>query len=103
MEDQIFSDGIGAISIIGGTVRIDFVAISPTEKDAKGQPKVAFLQRIVMGTEGFIQAAEKMHGAKQALTKLSAAPPPVAPLDISSSAVETPQPETAKPNRQLFP
>ena len=29
MVEQIFSDGIGSIAVIGGTVRIDFMVLSP--------------------------------------------------------------------------
>jgi hypothetical protein len=70
MGDQIFSDGIGSISIVGGIVRIDFVVLSPTEKDAGGQPKAIFQQQLVMGAEAFLRSTEKMQGAAQALAKL---------------------------------
>ena len=70
MSEQIFSDGIGSISIIGGIVRIDFIVLSPTEKDAGGQPKAIFQQQLVMGAEAFLRSTEKMQGAAQALAKL---------------------------------
>jgi hypothetical protein len=74
MENQIFSDGIGQVSIIGGTVRIDFVTLSPTEKDAKGQPTAVFSQRVIMGVDGFMQSAAKIQEAAQALLKLAQRP-----------------------------
>jgi hypothetical protein len=70
LVEQTFSDGIGSITIIGGTVRIDFMIFSPDEKEADGRPKVAHLQRIVMAPEGFLHSAEKIKEAAQALSKL---------------------------------
>jgi hypothetical protein len=74
MEDQVFSDGIGQVSIVGGTVRLDFVVLSPTEKDAKGQPVAVFCQRVVMGIDGFMQSAAKIQEASQAVLKLAQRP-----------------------------
>ena len=72
MNDQIFADGIGAISVIGTTVRLDFVTLSPTERDEKGQPKTVFCQRVVMGMDGFLRSAQKYQEALQALQKMGA-------------------------------
>lgn len=69
MVEQLFSDGIGSIVIIGGTVRLDFVAFSPMEKEANGQPKAVHQQRIVMGAEAFLHSAAKIQEAAQALSK----------------------------------
>jgi hypothetical protein len=68
--EQSFSDGIGAISIVGSTVRLDFVIISPAEKEPNGQPKVVLQQRVVMTLEGFTNSAEKIRNALQALEKI---------------------------------
>jgi hypothetical protein len=70
MNRQTFSDGIGQITITGGTVRLDFVAFSPTEKDANGQPAAVFCQRIIMSPDGFLQSAQKIQEAMEALSKL---------------------------------
>ena len=72
MDDQIFSDGIGTITVIGATVRLDFVALSPTEREPNGQPKAVFKQRIVMGVDGFLRSAGKVQEAVQALSKMGA-------------------------------
>jgi len=74
VQEQVYSDGIAQISIIGGTVRLDLVALSPTEKDAKGQPVAVFCQRVVMSLEGFMQSAGKMQEAAQAVLKLTQRP-----------------------------
>lgn len=68
-DDQVFCDGLGAISVINGTVRLDFVALSPTEKDATGKPAAVFRQRIIMGLDGFLQAGEKIGEVMPLLAK----------------------------------
>jgi len=70
MEQQIFADGIGQVTIIGGVVRLDFVTFSATEKDAKGQPAVVFSHRVLMSLEGFMQSAAKLQEAALAVSKL---------------------------------
>jgi hypothetical protein len=76
VNEQVFSDGIGAIAVIGGVVRIDFIIYSPTEKDAAGQPKAVFQHQVVMGAEAFLRSTEKMQGAAQTFAKLAAQPRP---------------------------
>lgn len=68
MHDQVFADGLGQISVIGATVRLDFVTYSPTEKDPNGRPIAVFRQQIIMTMEGFTQAAEKMREATNAIS-----------------------------------
>ena len=51
MDQQIFTDGIGRITVIGGVVRLDLVTYSPNETDAQGKPRQIFTQRVVMGAE----------------------------------------------------
>jgi hypothetical protein len=70
MEQQIFSDGVGQVTVIGGTVRLDLVTYSATEKDAKGQPAAVFCQRVVMSLDGFMQSAVKIQETAQAVSKL---------------------------------
>jgi len=93
LDEQIFSDGIGTITVIGATVRLDFVALSPTERDPNGQPKAVFKQRIVMGVDGFMRSASKVQEAVQALSKMGAmqttASPAPAPSTISGRSEES--------------
>jgi len=53
MSDQAFADGLGAISVTGATVRLDFVVIAPAE--TSGQAKFAFQQRLIMPVDGFLR------------------------------------------------
>jgi hypothetical protein len=69
MEQQIFCDGIGRISIIGGVVRLDLFTYSPTETDANGQPRPILSHRIVMGVDGFMRSSEKVLEAAQIATR----------------------------------
>ncbi len=71
MDQQVFSDGIGQITVIAGAVRLDLVTYSATEKDAKGQPAAVFCQRVIMSLEGFMHAAAKVQEAAQAISKLA--------------------------------
>lgn len=60
MEQHTFVDGIGRVAIIDGIVRVDFITHSPTEMGPDGKPRLAFAHRIVMGTDQFLRAAEKI-------------------------------------------
>ena len=89
MNQEIFSDGIGQVTIIGGLARLDFVSYSPVEKDSKGQPVAVFRQRVVMSLDGFMQSAAKIQEAAQAVLKLAQRPrdvPPSQSSEISAAA-----------------
>jgi hypothetical protein len=103
MEKQIFSDGIGQITVIGGMVRLDFVAYSPTEKDAKGQYLPVFCQRIVMNPETFLHAAAKMQEAAQAIARMAQRPATEPPAESSSSPRPAPAAQPAPPPKRPFP
>ena len=93
MEQQIFSDGIGRISVIGGVVRLDLMTYSATETDAQGQPRAVLSQRVVMGAEGFLRASEKILEAAQQMTR--AAQPQAKPQAEPQIKTEpAPQPQT---------
>lgn len=102
MDQQIFSDGIGQVIVIGGTVRLDFVAYSPTEKDAKGQHVPVFGQRIIMSLDGFMRSAEKIQEAARAISKLAQGAREGQPAEPAAAPVATPAAETP-PLKQLFP
>jgi hypothetical protein len=68
--NQVFFDGLGNITVIGGTVRLDFVTFSPTETDANNRPQAVPAQRVIMSIEGFARATEKMQETVQTLSKL---------------------------------
>jgi hypothetical protein len=97
MDQQIFTDGIGRITVIGGVVRLDLVTYSPNETDAQGKPRQIFAQRVVMGTEAFLRSAEKVREIVQQLSHPGAhaqpQPAPV-PAAIQPQVVQQPQPQS---------
>lgn len=60
MHDELFSDGIGDVTITGSIVRIDLMSLSHNERDAKGHAKPVFRQRVVMPLEGFVRSFSAM-------------------------------------------
>ena len=95
MEPQLFTDGIGRITVIGGVVRLDMVTYSPNETDANGRPRQVFTQRIVMGTDAFLRSSEKIVEIVQQLTQAMTAKPAQAPA--SQPARPTAQPAAPAP------
>ncbi len=103
MEQQIFCDGIGRIAVIGNTVRLDLVSYSPTESDASGQPRMVLTHRVVMGTDAFLQSAERVLEAARRLTQHAAqqaAQPASAPRPAEQPQ---PQPQQAQAPRPPAP
>jgi hypothetical protein len=97
MDQQIFTDGIGRITVIGGVVRLDLVTYSPNETDAQGKPRQIFTQRVVMGTEAFLRSAEKVREIVQQLSHPGAhvQPRPAQPQPVQPQAA--PQPAAIQP------
>jgi hypothetical protein len=114
MEQQLFTDGIGRITVIGGVVRLDMVTYSPNETDAQGRPRQVFTQRIVMGTDAFLRSSEKVVEIVQQLTSALAARgqsmpapnPAPAPAPVQAQPQPQPQPSRGEPpytTGPLFP
>jgi hypothetical protein len=92
MEHQIFCDGIGRISVIGGVVRLDLFTYSPTETDANGQPRPILSHRIVMGMEGFVRSSEKVLDAMQQINRAQQGQPPQQQMQPQPSPAAAPRP-----------
>ncbi len=56
MNTEIFADGISAVHVTGGLVRIDLMTVQPHLKSQDGQPVYDISKRIIMPLEGFIQS-----------------------------------------------
>ena len=67
MSEEVFADGILGVGFGKGAVRIDFFALSADVADAKGQPAKERRQRIVMTTEGFVEAYAMLSGVMEKL------------------------------------
>ena len=69
MEEQVYADDVGAITVSGPIVRFDLMIQSATEKDAQGKPKLVVRQRVIMPIDAFLRAAQKMQGSVQDMVK----------------------------------
>ena len=85
MQEEIFADAIGEIQVTNHVVRMDFVSLSPTERDAQNNPKTVFRQRIVMPIDAFGNAAELMRRAAEGLPKSGAMRHPEKPTSRTAS------------------
>lgn len=72
MSNELYADGISEITVTGTIVRIDFMSLSATEKDEKGQPKPVFRQRIIMPVDAFANAVDLMQKALNGLVDAGA-------------------------------
>lgn len=109
MKDLVFADGIGSITVVGATVRLDLVLLEPPADGSPGRPKPVAQQRLVMPIEGFLAAARHIGDAAEAIKKLeptqSGAPDiPKLGSAASASAPQMPEaPKPAAPPKHLFP
>jgi len=69
MEEQIFADDIGTITVTGPVVRFDLMIQSATEKDAAGKPKLVARQRVIMPIDAFLRATQRMQSSVQDMMK----------------------------------
>lgn len=67
MQQELYADAIGEITVSGSIVRVDLVSLSPTERDGSNAPKPVFRQRIIMSVEGFANSVDLMQKALQGL------------------------------------
>lgn len=54
---ELYIDGIGNITFIGGVIRADLVTYSVEKKDEKGNPALMTKQHIILSPQGFVQSA----------------------------------------------
>jgi hypothetical protein len=102
MQQQIFTDGIGKISVIGGVMRLDFVVYSPTDADAQGQPRQMFTHQVLMGVDAFMRAAAQCNEAAKQLkaNQPAAASPPPAPKPAAPEPPPAPAATASPPPRK---
>ena len=54
---ETYSDGIGKIHFLGGTIRLDLFSFSPSEKDGE-EPTPEITERIIMSPNAFLASYE---------------------------------------------
>jgi hypothetical protein len=72
MDVELFTDGIGEITVGGSIVRVDLFSLSATERDANNAPKRVFRQRLIFSVESFANSVEVMQKALQGLVDAGA-------------------------------
>lgn len=72
MSSELYTDGIGEITITGTIVRIDLMSLSATERDANNNPKPVFRQRIIIPVDAFANAVDLMQKALGGLVEAGA-------------------------------
>ena len=72
MDAELFTDGIGEITVGGSIVRVDLFSLSPTERDTSNAPKRVFRQRLIFSVESFANSVEVMQKALQGLVDAGA-------------------------------
>lgn len=67
MHPELFTDGIGEITVSGSIVRVDLTSLSPTERNPDNTPRPVLRQRLIFSVEGFANSVEVMQKALQGL------------------------------------
>jgi hypothetical protein len=109
MHNELYTDGIGEITVSGTVVRVDLVSLSPTERDANNAPKSVFQQRLIFLIEGFANSVELMQKALQglvdagAVTRTESRPASITPVappatEAAVAVPERPRAANASPN-----
>jgi hypothetical protein len=109
MHPELYTDGVGEITVSGTIVRVDLVSLSPTERDENNVPKPVLRQRLIFSIEGFANSVELMRKALQglidagAVTRARLRPVATAPAAASGTerapaAAEMPRTPNASPN-----
>jgi hypothetical protein len=69
MHSELFTDGIGEITVSGSIVRVDLMSLSPTERNASNTPRSVLRQRVIFSIEGFANSVDLMQKALQGLVE----------------------------------
>lgn len=97
MSEELFADGILGVGYGKGAVRIDFFTLSADAVDAKGQPAKERCQRIVMTTEGFVEAFALLAGVMDKLQAQGVVRRQAAPAS-ATAATDTPNANEGSPS-----
>lgn len=62
MGNHTFIDGIGDISMRDGVIRMDLLALSPTQRDKEGAPTPQFVDQLVMSPPAFGRLVQALGG-----------------------------------------
>ncbi|MFH5927598.1 hypothetical protein [Roseomonas xinghualingensis] len=107
MQPELYSDGIGEITVSGSIVRVDLMSLSATERDANNTPKSVLRQRIIFSVEGFANSVDVMQKALQGLVDAGVVrrtvPGPAAHRDSSGTGGAPRDGKLAAPSARVSP
>lgn len=100
MNNELYADGIGEITVTGTIVRIDLMSLSPIERDANNNPKPVFRQRIIMPVDAFANAVDLMQKALGGLVQAGAVRrvEDISPVPAGDAVQQSPLTGNASPN-----
>jgi len=67
MVTETYTDGISEITVTDSIVRVDLMSLSPSERDAHGNPLPVLRQRLILPADAFANAADLMQKVVQNL------------------------------------
>jgi hypothetical protein len=70
LSELTFADGIGAITVIGATVRLDLVTLAAGGDGHSGRPIPSVSQRLVMPIDGFLASAGRVAEAAENIRRM---------------------------------
>jgi hypothetical protein len=79
MVSELYSDGVSEVTITGSIVRIDFMSLSASERDANNNPVPVVRQRIIMPVEAFANSFELLKKVMNGLVEAGAVTQATAP------------------------
>jgi hypothetical protein len=100
MHVELYTDGVGEVTVGGSIVRVDLVSLSPTERDANNAPKRVFSQRLIFSVEAFANSVEVMQNALQGLVDAGVVrrnQPRAEPLQGNAASAERGQAVSSNP------
>ncbi|KMO39808.1 hypothetical protein VQ03_15075 [Methylobacterium tarhaniae] len=96
MVTETYTDGISEITVTGSIVRVDLMSLSPSERDAHGNPVPVLRQRLILPADAFANAADLMQQVKNSLIESGVISPGQQPRDAAPFA-------GARPGRNTSP
>ena len=60
IANHTFIDGVGDIRLRDGVIRMDLLALSPTQRDKENNPVPEFVNQIVMSPQAFMRMVSAM-------------------------------------------
>ncbi|MCF8506945.1 MAG: hypothetical protein K9G59_18705 [Caulobacter sp.] len=94
-HSELYIDGLLDVSFARGIVRVDVYSYSATEKHASGQPKPELRQRMVMGSQAFVDFVGGLQLAVQSLRDKGALPGNPALAPVAQTPEPAPEPAQA--------